>query len=249
MLTPYYDQDGITIYHGDCLEVLPQCSGVNLTFTSPPYNQNIQAFKPSGMHAETAWVKRASSAYHDTMPEGAYQRWQVEVLNACYDVSADDGALFYNHKVRWRDTVPISPVEWLLRCRWIMRQEIIWARDGSVTQNARMFPPSEERIYWMRKHHWKWYRADKKWLSVWRINSEPGTAHPLSFPLLLPSRAISCVTDPDDTVLDPFMGSGTTLRAAKDLGRKAIGIEIEERYCEMAAARMAQGVLQFVGGA
>jgi len=68
-------------------------------------------------------------------------------------------------------------------------------------------------------------------------------AHPTQKPEELMRRLIRFFTTPGDTILDPFMGSGTTLRAAKDLGRKAIGIEIEEKYCEIAAKRMAQAVL------
>jgi site-specific DNA-methyltransferase (adenine-specific) len=67
--------------------------------------------------------------------------------------------------------------------------------------------------------------------------------HPAEKPLPLIAYLIGKATDPDDVVFDPFMGSGTTLRAAKDLGRKAIGIEIEERYCEIAAKRLSQMVL------
>jgi DNA modification methylase len=67
--------------------------------------------------------------------------------------------------------------------------------------------------------------------------------HPTEKPLPLFSWCISQVNDVE-TILDPFMGSGTTLRAAKDLGRKAIGIEIEEKYCEIAAKRMAQEVME-----
>ncbi|MBN2492424.1 MAG: site-specific DNA-methyltransferase, partial [Planctomycetes bacterium] len=69
--------------------------------------------------------------------------------------------------------------------------------------------------------------------------------HPTSKPLTLVERFITWTTNRDDLVLDPFMGSGTTLRAAKDLGRRAIGIEIEERYCEIAAKRLGRGVLEF----
>ena len=68
-----------------------------------------------------------------------------------------------------------------------------------------------------------------------------GRTHPNEKPVSLMKHIVAKATV--GTVLDPFMGSGTTLRAAKDLGRKAIGIEIEERYCEIAAKRMAQGVL------
>ena len=67
--------------------------------------------------------------------------------------------------------------------------------------------------------------------------------HPNEKPTSVLSRLVEAMTVSDEVVLDPFMGSGTTLRAAMDLGRKAIGIEIEERYCEIAVKRLAQGVL------
>jgi len=72
--------------------------------------------------------------------------------------------------------------------------------------------------------------------------SDPDREHPTQKPLDLMRWCLGFFPEAQ-TVLDPFMGSGTTLRAAKDLGRKAIGIEIEERYCEIAAKRMAQEVL------
>lgn len=71
--------------------------------------------------------------------------------------------------------------------------------------------------------------------------------HPSPKPLPLMAWMVEGTTAPGDLVLDPFMGSGTTLRAAKDLGRKAIGVELDERYCELAARRMAQEVLDFGG--
>ncbi len=74
---------------------------------------------------------------------------------------------------------------------------------------------------------------------------EPCVYHPSQKPLQVISRLISTFTAEGDLVLDPFMGSGTTLVAARNLGRRAIGIEIEERYCEVAVLRLAQQVLDF----
>jgi DNA modification methylase len=76
-------------------------------------------------------------------------------------------------------------------------------------------------------------------------NMNGAQEHQTVKPIKLMSELVSLFTNPGETIIDPFMGTGTTLRAAKDLGRKAIGIEIEERYCEIAAKRMAQEVFSF----
>jgi site-specific DNA-methyltransferase (adenine-specific) len=86
--------------------------------------------------------------------------------------------------------------------------------------------------------------------TVWRITPRPqGIDHPCPFPIEIPSRIIQMYSLPGHTVIDPFMGSGTTLVAAKNLGRRAIGIELEEKYCEIAATRLSQQVLDFGGAA
>lgn len=239
---PYYEHGGITIYHGDCREILPHLDPVDLVVTSPPYNQHLETYKPSGFKKGDKWADRIASSYYDSMPEIDYQESQIGILDLLFYATSDTGSVFYNHKCRWRDKKLIHPYSFVSRSRWNIRQEIIWSRDGSLTQNARMFPPSEERIYWLVKDDWV-FNSDCKFMSVWSIASAHKTDHPVAFPSRLPHRCIRATTDTSSVVLDPFMGSGTTLRAAKDLGRKAIGIEIEEKYCEIAVKRLAQEVL------
>jgi site-specific DNA-methyltransferase (adenine-specific) len=252
---PYYEHAGITIYHGDCREVLSQMESVaECCVTSPPYNQQISEFSESGMHSETSWVSKISAGYADSMPEIDYQRWQLEVCSLVSLALVEGGSMFYNHKVRWRDGIMLHPVVWTSSLNMRLRQEIIWSRNGSVTLNARMFAPSEERILWFcngDKH--KWNQESVSHMSVWRID-QYGTfgaarngigGHPCAFPPEIPKRCIKATTDEGNTVLDPFCGSGTTLIAAKDLGRRAIGIEIEEKYCEIAAKRLSQEVFSF----
>ena len=109
--------------------------------------------------------------------------------------------------------------------------------------NARMFCRFDERILWFDKGSHKWNQSAVGLGTVWDINKAQNKVHLVAYPKELAARCIAAVTDETSTVLDPFAGSFTTLRAAKDLGRRAIGIEIEERYCEIAAKRMSQEVL------
>jgi site-specific DNA-methyltransferase (adenine-specific) len=85
--------------------------------------------------------------------------------------------------------------------------------------------------------------------TVWNRRPEHRTGHPAPFPVELARRAIRLSCWPGEVVLDPFAGSGTTLLAARQLGRRAIGVETSERYCELAAARLAQTALDFEGAA
>lgn len=260
-MKPYYGPESvITIYHGDCREILPFIGPVDTCFTSPPYNtlgSRIPA-TPTGIWAKSGgmagFVRDVNSeGYADDLDEGCYQADQVSVVNAVSDRLRPGGSLFYNHKCRWRDGAIVHPILWMSPSTLVLREELIWDRGGSMTFNARMFAPSDERILWFTKpgaRH-KWFQpSGPSLLSIWRIPPEEGSRkpHPVSFPLELPMRAISATTAPNDTVLDPFMGSGTTLRAAKDMGRRAVGIEISEKYCEIAAKRLRQGVLPLFAG-
>jgi site-specific DNA-methyltransferase (adenine-specific) len=234
----YASFPGVQIYLGDSSEIVRHLRGIHAVVTSPPYNQQIDKFSPSGMHKESRWVEKISAGYADSMDETEYQSWQVELLNRIFDATDETASCFYNHKIRWRDGEMIIPMDWLRRTKWKMRQEIIWARNGSCTMNARMFAPSDERIYWLRKETHKWNQDAVSFMSVWQLASKPDPEHPCAYPIQIPQRCIAAVTNPGDTVLDPYMGSGTTGVACVKMERKFVGIEKDERYAELAAKRI-----------
>jgi site-specific DNA-methyltransferase (adenine-specific) len=234
VMTPYYDEDGITFYHGDCREVLPGLADVDLVFTSPPYNLG-------DMSGGLANLSGGYRTYQDQRPD--YDEWQRETLTACWGALSDNGAIFYNHKPIVRDGIASLPTR--LNPGLPLRQIIIWYREMGVNWSPTHFLPVHEWVMILAKPAWRLSDKSASHASdVWRIRPDMGdNEHPAPFPLKLPLTAIHATTA--RTVLDPFMGSGTTLRAAKDLGRSAIGIELDERYCEIAALRLAQGVLDF----
>jgi DNA modification methylase len=240
-MKPYYEHGGITIYHGDCREVLPVVGRVDCVVTSPPYNTLQHTAKPSGMHANSGgalnFVQKMHTAYRDDKPEAEYQEWLRGIVESCLSVC--NGLVWVNHKVRYRAGEGLHPARFL---PFPIYQEVIWHRDGAIAFNCKRYAPSHETLfafgcpgYWNDQHNTR--------LSVWFIPSVKGQEHPCPFPEEIPRRLLASSCPPNGIALDPFMGSGTTLVAAKNLGHRAIGIEIEERYCEIAARRLVQEVL------
>lgn len=198
----YYEEKGIKIYHGDCREVLPSLSAVDLVLTDPPYGLGAKLNGGS-------WGNVSK-----------WDRLQPDVI-----LSLDD---FRCPLIIWGGNYYfLSPA----RC-WLS-----WFKPGA--------PPS------MAQFELAWTNLDQNSRqishSIAATNAER-VGHPTQKPLRVMRWCIGRSNVPEGaTILDPFMGSGTTLRAAKDLGRQAIGIEIEERYCEIAAKRLSQEVLDFEG--
>lgn len=253
---PYYSEAGIQIFLGDCRDVLSGISdGVACTVTSPPYNtlgSRIPSKPTGGFGSQRlgGWVSNVRrDGYADDMDEPDYILWQTTIAGLIRSVSVPGASFFYNHKQRSRESAVVHPLHITERFDgWNLRQEIVWDRGGAIAFNARMFAPCDERIVWLVRDDasHKWNQPSAVHLSIWRMAPPVDVSgHPCPYPIELPQRCIAATTDAGDVVLDPFSGAGTTLVAAKNLGRRAIGIEIEERYCEIAARRLDQGVLDF----
>jgi modification methylase len=164
--------------------------------------------------------------------------WQRDVLSLAWATLTDDGAIFFQHKPIAKGNETRLPLE-LIPEGVPLRQIVVWDRGSGFQRTHWHYVPRQEWVMILAKPAFRLSTLNVD--DVWPITPETGTEHPTPFPLKLASRAIA--TTHAQVVLDPFMGSGTTLRAAKDLGRKAIGIELSERYCEIAAKRLAQEVL------
>ncbi len=202
-MVPYYDHAGITIYHGDCREILPTLPKCDLLLTDPPYG--------AGYASNPIVGKGKSRSNHED------QTWDDEPIAFDFIESAHEAIVWGGNYY----PLPITRC-WLA---WFKRDappslaqmELAWvSRDG----NAKVFD-----------------------YPIAAVNAER-IGHCTQKPLALMKWCLSLFPNAQ-TILDPFMGSGTTLVAAKNLGCKAIGIEIEERYCEIAAKRLAQGVFDF----
>jgi site-specific DNA-methyltransferase (adenine-specific) len=247
-MQPYYETDGLRIYLGDCLEVMSvlPSSSVGLCLTSPPYNlREGNKYKRCAGYKKSKWDRvsvllNGYDGHPDDLPYAEYVEWQKSVLLECWRLLDDCGAIFYNHKPRVVKGEVRLPT--LLNPGLPLRQIVIWDRGGGYNYTVSAYVPVCEWVLILAKENFRLRNQQASGAGdVWRIPAESNTEHPAPFPYALAVRAIESVTA--KVVLDPFMGSGTTLLAAMNLGREVIGIEKSERYCEMAVARIkrAQG--------
>ena len=249
---PYYDADGITIYHGDCRDVMATMAdeSVDLVVTSPPYNMGVTpGGNGRGMYAHgTQKARRFGDGYEatsDALPPDEYDDFLRSTLHEMWRVARL--GVFWNHRPRIIHGVWTEPLGGDFGIP--LRQRIVWERPTGIDVGLRHYCTRAEHIYLFAKDEFELVDHSASGMGdVWRMPMPPKSDHPAPFPLALPTRCISSVADVT-TVLDPFMGSGTTLRAAKDLGKRAIGCDTSAAYCDMAVARLAQGVLDLGGAA
>lgn len=223
MTEPYYADDLVTLYHGDCLEIT-EWLAADVLVTDPPYGMSYVSNSSKG------GPSAAIAADGDTAA-----RDSVLHLWRSHDPNGSDGnlrpALMFG---TWR--VP-RPSE--------VRQLVVWDKGDSPGMGDLAIPwgPAHEEVYVMGVGF-----SGKRRPNLYRVPTLPPAAsyrpdHPTPKPVQLMEQLISYC--PGVVVADPFAGSGSTLVAARNLGRKAIGVELEERYCEVIANRLAQGALDF----
>jgi site-specific DNA-methyltransferase (adenine-specific) len=208
-LKPYYEHKGITIYHGDCLEIIPGLEPVDLVVADPPYGMQFVS-------------NRRHIKYNKIIGDN---RLPLDSIRMAIK-KAQNGAYIF---CRWNNLIDMPEPKSVLV--WIKNN---WSAGDLKHEHGRQW---EAICFYCGKKH----KFIKRIPDVIFSKKTGNKLHPTEKPEYLISKLIDC--NVGSIVLDPFMGSGATLVAAKELGRKAIGIEIEEKYCEIAARRLQQEVL------
>jgi DNA modification methylase len=247
-VTPYYDSDGITIYCSSSwptLEMLlEEGLKVDTVVTSPPYNMGlVPGGNGRGMYRPGASNKAGRfrdgyGVHDDAMDQDEYNDWQRTILCLCWQLLSSRGAIFYNHRPRVEHGELRLPLD--MDFGIPLRQIITWDRFTGIDVNLRHYCSAYEWVLLFAKSDFKLIdHAASGASNMWRLGmATEKHGHIAPFPDSLPEMALA--TTGGQVVLDPFMGVGTTLVAAKKLGRRAIGIEIEERYCATAVERLAE---------
>lgn len=221
-MKPYYEHAGITIFHGDALDVMASIAA-DVTVTDPPYGVGL------GDYTGTSRYKNVPYGHFEDSPDYV-KATCVPIIESC---------------IRATRRVAMTPGN---RCMWLYPKPAdvgIWYNPASTNRGAWGFSHANAFIFY--------YGRDPLNIGAGMVpnslsgacDSVAGIDHPCPKPLLFMRWLVKRSTLAGEIVLDPFAGSGTTLIAAKALGLRSVGIEIEERYCEIAAKRLSQEVFEF----
>lgn len=233
----YYQDELVTLHHGDSREVMASMAdaSVDAVITDPPYSENTHAMAKSNKGKGHGVKAIGFDCFTDddlfrTLAECGRlsRRWVVANLD-------------YKHAFKI-DADPLPNLR-VLRIG-------VWVKTNPMPQISADRPATGwEAIAYMHREGTKpaWNAGGKHGNYI--LPTAQNEGHPTSKPLPMVSDWVQRFTNHGDTILDPFAGSGTTLRAAVDNGRKAIGVEIDEAYCEVIAKRLQQGALDLFGGA
>ena len=251
-MKPYYEDTkaGIVIYHGDARAIIPSIEKVDAVITDPPYSsggmyRSDRAASTDAKYQISHETNRSYGTFSgDNRDQRSFEKWvDTWASLALHKVNEGAGIGVF---IDWRNVA--SVIDAIQVAGWVYRGLTPWHKGTDLRPNKGWFRRNIEFIVWGSAGPLLTgpNAEGECWdgMFVARVN-DGEKQHQTGKPIDLMRQMVS-VRPEWQTFLDPFMGSGTTLRAAKDLGRKAIGIEIEERYCEIAAKRLSQEVLALV---
>lgn len=239
-MKPYYEHGGITIYHADCLDILSQLSGIGAVVTDPPYSSGGQFRGDRTRSTVEKYVNSDTLTYRpdfagDNRDQRSFLVWCMLWMTACRHASAPGTPIVVF--TDWRQLPTITDA---IQCAgWTWRNIATWWKPGCRMQRGRFSSSAEYLVYGTNGPANEGMCSPQ---NVHSVASEQDKTHIAEKPLAVMKWCLGVVPE-GDTILAPFMGSGSTLVAAKEMGCNAVGIEVDERYCEAAANRLRQEVL------
>jgi site-specific DNA-methyltransferase (adenine-specific) len=230
----------IRLFNGDALKVLKQLQekSVNLIFADPPYNLSGE----NHLTCKSGKLAKCDKGFWDQIEN--IHEFNEKWIKECIRVLKDDGTIWISGTLHNHPSIGVILKKLQL---WIIN-DIIWFKPNAppLIQKNRFVPSTE--LIWVASKSKRYYfnyeialkiSNGKQMRNLWEIPAEKHkTIHPTEKPEKLLERIILVGSREGDTILDPFMGSGTTGVMAKRLGRDFIGIEIDEKYFEIAKKRI-----------
>lgn len=241
-LKAYYSENGIEIYHGNCRDVLPLLTSVDVVIADPPYSEHTHKKQWIGA-ALTKGKARNGTKFKELGFEHLDDETLQIVAQQCARLARRWSLVFSDLEgiCAWREGFMDAGLEYVRTC--------IWDKVDSAPQftGDRPSAGAEAIICAHPMGKKEWNGGGRRNVFRHPVNgpNQGSKPHPSTKPESLMRELISLFTNPNELILDCFMGSGSTLRAAKDLGRRAIGIEVEEKYCRVAMERLQQDILPF----